>query len=321
MSPQRKRETAPMNWPNFFISPMPASTANRPVLFALALAIAIGLSSPRTGSATDDFLDDARLKADFETRLTALFEKGGIPSGAETQRQLREAARNAAAPLVPLPPMASVGPAPTDRPPSAIYESARRATLLLGHLFLCGTCDAYHASLSGGVVIHPDGLALTNYHVLDNRQGIVFGAMTDDGTVHAIGEIVAASEKDDIALIRLGDAVNLPFASLQNTVTIGAELFVISHPDGFFHTLTKGYLSRKYLTPETRVPRLQITADFAKGSSGSGIFNAAGELVGLATTTHSIYSGTGEESPGHVQMIIKSGVPISSVRHWFAPAP
>ncbi|NLT71734.1 MAG: trypsin-like peptidase domain-containing protein [Verrucomicrobiaceae bacterium] len=303
---------------------MPASTANRPVLSALARTLAIllatGLHSPRTGSAADDFLDDARLKADFEARLTALFEKGGIPSGAETQRQLREAAGKKDPPHVALPPTAAAGPAPIYRPPSEIYETARRATLLLGYLFLCGTCDAYHASLSGGVVIHPDGLALTNYHVLDNRQGIVFGAMTDDGTVHAIGEIVAASQKDDIALIRLRDAENLPHVPLRYTVATGDELFVISHPDGFFHTFTKGHLSRKYLTPETKAPRLQISAGFAKGSSGAGIFNAAGELVGLATATHSIYSGTGEESPGHVQMIIQSGVPISSIRHWFAPA-
>ncbi len=301
---------------------MPASTANRrglPRLPALAVAIALaaGCGAPRIGSASDDFLDDARLKADFETRLTALFEKGGVPSGGETQTQLREASRRKPASLVPLPPATS---APITRSPSAIYESARRGTVLLGHLFLCGTCDAYHASLSGGVIIHPDGLVLTNYHVLDNRQGIVFGAMTGEGTVHAIGEIVAASEKDDIALIRLRDAENLPHVPMRDTIATGDELFVISHPDGFFHTLTKGYLSRKYLTPRTKAPRLQITAEFAKGSSGAGIFNAAGELVGLTTSTHSIYSGNGEASPGHLQMVIQSGVPISSIRQWFAPA-
>lgn len=296
---------------------MPASTANSSIwvpAFALALALASGLSTLGIEVAADDFLDDARIKGDFETRLTALFESGGVPTGSETQRQLREALR-----ITPLT-LPSRPTAPLAPGSPVVYKNARSSTLLLGHLFLCGTCDQYHASLAGGVVIDPDGLALTNYHVLDNRQGIVFGAMANDGQVYAIEKVVAASEKDDIALIRLRAAADLPYASIQNTIVIGDELFVISHPDGFFHTLTKGYLSRKYLTPEAKVPRLQITADFAKGSSGAGIFNTVGELVGLTTSTNSIYSETEDKSPGHLQMVIKSGVPISSIRNWFAPA-
>src|SRR5690606_18815429 len=102
-------------------------------------------------------------------------------------------------------------------------------------------------------------------------------------------------KKDDIALIRRRGAENLPFVRIRNTAAKGDGIFVISHPDGFFYSFTKGYLSRKYLTPKEKTPRLQITADIAKGSSGAGIFNNAGELVGLATGTNSVYYGKEEE--------------------------
>jgi serine protease Do len=285
---------------------MPASSASNRFL-PLSLVVSLVLAaSPHSARANEDFRDDARIKADFESRLGALLEAGGLSTGSETLKQLSLQKKGP----VTLP----EAPAPASPSP---YDSARRATLILGHLYLCGKCEKYHANLAGGVIISPDGLALTNYHVLDNREGIVFGAMTLDGHVYAIDEVVASSKRDDIALIRLRGAKDLPFVSLNTTVATGDELFVISHPDGFFHSFTKGYLSRKYLTPKEKVPRLQITADFAKGSSGAGIFNEAGQLVGLATATNSIYYDNGGDTPGHLQMVIKSGVPISSITEWF----
>ena len=300
---------------------MHVSSANKSKLRCFAFAVLSGLAS-LSGVASDDFSDDARIKADFETRLGTLFEAGGIPTGSATLKQLHR--ENTGPVTLPAP-----APAPTPAasplesteiapPPKATsFNRARQATLILGHLYLCGKCEKYHANLAGGVLVSPDGLALTNYHVLDTGKAIVFGAMTTDGRVFAIDEVIAASKVDDIALIRLRDAVDLTHVSMRETIETGDEVFVISHPDGFYHSFTKGYLSRKYLTQQGKVPRLQITADFAKGSSGGGIFNAAGELIGLATATNSIYYEKAGESPGHLQMVIKSGVPISSIQKWF----
>jgi hypothetical protein len=98
-------------------------------------------------------------------------------------------------------------------------------------------------------------------------------------------------------------------------------VFVISHPDGHFYSLTRGYVSRRYLTAKDRVPRLQITADFAKGSSGAGIFNGRGELAGLVTSTSSIYYNESEGKKENLQMVVKSGVPAESITKLFqAPA-
>jgi serine protease Do len=259
--------------------------------------------------ASDDFVDDAKIKSDFESKLNALFQAGGAPKASETLRQLREE-RSGPVSLAPV----------ADPPESDSHDLARSATLVFGHLYLCNKCSHYHGNFSGGVIISPDGLALTNFHVLDFRDAIVFGAMTADGHMYLIDEVIASSKADDYALVRLRDAANLPAVPLQPDVAQGDELFVISHPDGYFYSLTKGTLSRKYLTPKERVPRLQITADFARGSSGSGIFNLKGQLIGLVTTTNSIYYSKEEDHPENLQMVIHSAVPISSVMKLFTPS-
>ncbi len=252
----------------------------------------------------EDFVDDAAIKASFEKQLGEQFQAGGLPSGSVTVEQLHRAAKADLA----------LPPAPEPASGESAFARARAATLILGHLYLCGKCERYHANLSGGILLSPDGLALTNYHVLDFREAVVFGAMSADGQVYPIDEVLAASKADDLALVRLRDAGNLPYVPIAGKLPAsGDELFVISHPDGHFHTLTRGHLARKYLTAKERAPRLQITADFAKGSSGSGIFNLHGELIGLAVSTNSIYYTEHEERKDNLQMVVKSGVPVEAL--------
>lgn len=259
----------------------------------------------------EEFIDDEAIKTAFENQLGKQFQAGGLPSGSITVKQLHRVSTADLA--TPTPPTANV-----PSPEGSAFARARAATLVLGHLYLCGKCDRYHARLSGGVVISPDGLALTCYHVLDTREAIVFGAMTADGRVHAIDEVIAASKAHDLALVRLRDAQDLSCIPLATgSPGSGDELFVVSHPDGHFHSLTRGHLVRKYLTARERSPRLQITPDCAKGSSGCGIFNLRGELVGLVAATSSIHHGDSEDKQGDLQMVVKSGVPVESVRRLF----
>lgn len=270
----------------------------------------------------DDFIDDAAVKTNFESRLTQLYQQGGLPTGSATAEQLRESSRAGAAPLSATPPVVTEAPSPPDASGFvSSFARAKAATLVLGHLYLCGKCEKFHGNLAGGVLLSADGLALTNYHVLDFREAIVFGAMTSSGEIFAIDQVLAASKSDDVALVRLRGASGLPHLTLQPQIETGDEVFVISHPDGHFYTLTRGYVARRYLTAKERVPRLQITADFAKGSSGAGIFNHRGDLVGLVTSTNSIYYSESEGKKDNLQMVVKSGVPVESILKLFRTTP
>ncbi|MEQ1843249.1 MAG: serine protease [Verrucomicrobiales bacterium] len=290
---------------------MPGSTQSD-LLFAIAfLSSGLGWFPAFSASGSDEFINDAGIKSSFETKLGALFEAGGIPKATDVLKQLREEKRSE---------LTLPAPAPTQEiHPPEVYERTRNASLVLGHLYLCGKCENYHANLAGGVILSPDGLVLTNFHVIDFKEAIVFGAMTANGTIFGIEKVVASSKQNDLALLKLREAKDLTYVVPQEKIETGEEIFVISHPDGHFYTLTKGYLARKYLTPKQKTPMLQITADFAKGSSGAGIFNALGELAGIATSTSSIYYDGSVESPENLQMVIKSGIPASSLRGLFSP--
>lgn len=279
----------------------------------LVLIALWSLHAPAFADPAERFIDDAAIKADFETHLGTLFQAGGLPAASSLAGQLRKAT----AASVPVPTDAGPGPS---APPDPVAR-ARNATLVLGHLYLCGKCDNYHGNVAGGVVISPDGLVLTNYHVMDSKEAVVFGAMTAGGQIFGIEKVLAASKRDDVALVKLLDAKDLPFVPLCPKISAGDELFVLSHPDGHFYTLTRGYLARKYLIPKEQIQRLQITADFAKGSSGSGIFNVRGELIGLATSTSSIYYTEKNGVKDNLQMVVKSGVPVESIMKLFSGAP
>ncbi len=88
---------------------------------------------------------------------------------------------------------------------------------------------------------------------------------------------------------------------------------VISHPDGRFFSYSEGVIARYFTDRKNRAPRMQITADYARGSSGSGVFNQAGALTGLVSATTSIYYHQSKEEHDNLQMVIKSCIPVAAI--------
>jgi S1-C subfamily serine protease len=67
---------------------------------------------------------------------------------------------------------------------------------------------------------------------------------------------------------------------------------------------------------------MTVTADYAKGSSGGPVFNETGEVVGMVSSTNSIYteSGPGQDKmtpKGQLQMVIRNCVPADAIRALF----
>lgn len=303
---------------------MQRSASNKTASIRNALLAALVAAMAAGSSPGEDYIDDVEIRASFERDLATLRAAGGLPTGASLRRRLIE---QDGKPL-PLPMPHSPAPnlnaheAPTAPVPSGGSEAvrqARDASLVFGHLYLCGKCDRFHANLSGAVSISPAGWILTNYHVVDQPAALVFGAMTAAGRVYAVEELLAASKRDDFALLKLAGADSLAHAKFGSPLSSGAPLFVLSHPDGHFYTLSRGHLSRKYLTPGSKAPRLQITADFARGSSGSGIFDARGELVGLATSTKSVHAVEEGDRKENLQTVIKTGIPVETILEQLHP--
>ena len=72
-------------------------------------------------------------------------------------------------------------------------------------------------------------------------------------------------------------------------------------------------VNRQFRGPQS-AKRVSITADFAKGSSGAGIFNDAGNLTAIVTSTRSIYYSKDDWDAKNLQMVIKDCVPAESIR-------
>lgn len=223
------------------------------------------------------------------------------------------------------------------------YDRMRKASVMVGSLYDCGRCKNLHGNISGGVVISQDGLVLTNHHVLKRKedekvQEMV--VMNHLGQCFAIEQVLAAWESADVALIKIksGEKFDPVPLAISNPKPL-SEVVVMSHPHNEFFVVTTGLASR--LTKPTMEGDsntwLEITAEFSGGSSGSGVFNSQGELVGLVSRIHPMFreqeksdrsrktEGASDppESLGgrlvYPEQILRRCVPIESIRKMLTP--
>ena len=143
-----------------------------------------------------------------------------------------------------------------------------------------------------GVVISEDGVVLTNYHVIDGAEGLYVLSGEDEFPA----ELIAGDEDSDIAVLRV-DAPNLTAATLGDSdqLSVGDWALVIGNPLGeqFVNTLSVGVISgldrdvRSQSSGRTgsatSAHMIQTDAAINSGNSGGGLFNLAGELVGVTS--------------------------------------
>ena len=269
-------------------------------LFALLITI------PLRGE--DHLIDDAAIKRSFLQQIVALKESPGASglNAAVLRRELKKEKRGV--PDLTLLPLKTATLSKRE-----LYESAKPSTLIIGHIYLCDSCDKWHTNLAGGVVLSKDGIVATNYHVLQFERAAIFAAMDHRQKIFPIAEVLASDEKNDLAVIRLEIETEMEAAPLALDSSAGDAIGIVSHPDAHFYTFTSGEISRFSIHPKIRTQRLEVTAPFARGSSGSGIFDFRGNLVGIASATTSIYYEEDNREKRNLQMVIHSGVPASSL--------
>lgn len=277
-------------------------------------------------------IDKVKIRQQFQvTALRMLRGQGSSESGAEHQKMLQHAPSTCPRNIRSLKSDHPVGRA-------EVYQHMVKATVCVGELYRCTKCNRIHVRLAGGVLISSDGLLLTNYHVLavedvSRSQGIC--AMTWDGKVWPLGEVLFADKTRDVALVRVkGNGHEFHAAAIADRTPVPTDpVRVISHPSGEYFVMTHGEVSRYITEAHAGAPSggksvstcwMEITAPFGAGSSGCGVFNADGDVVGLAsriqplmrTTTTSTADG-GRRSVKFVEMVLRRCVPLSAIRSGF----
>jgi S1-C subfamily serine protease len=284
--------------------------------FAKGLVLLLTLATATQALTGQTFIDDRKIKESLRTSLEKAIEQPDTVSGLALQKQLR------AQKVIPhdlrLPESEAVKPRKKRR--ASHYSQLCPVTMVVGNIYKCGKCDKWHTGGAGGVVLSPDGLVLTNYHVIDSAEARVFGALDFEGQFYPIEKVIFSSKKNDLALVQLAGASDLPYVPLASNSKVGDSVVSVSHPDSHYFTFGSGRITRFYLSPDGRVPLGQVNLNFAKGSSGAGVFNKNAELTGLIVSTKSIYYENSEKGPTNLQMVVRTIVPLTVLKTFLRDA-
>jgi S1-C subfamily serine protease len=141
--------------------------------------------------------------------------------------------------------------------------------------------------VGSGVVIAPDGLVLTNCHVVEEAKEVRL--QDAEGRVmeaRRLGE----DPDTDLALLRAGSARDLPSAALGDSKKLkrGQLVVAIGNPLGFESTVTAGVISALGRSLRSRTGRLiedviQTDAALNPGNSGGPLVSSRGEVIGINT--------------------------------------
>ncbi len=170
-----------------------------------------------------------------------------------------------------------------------------------------------------GVVISPDGYALSNFHVTHEAGNAMKCGMADGKLYEAV--IVGIDPTGDVALIKLLGRDDFPFAEMTDSdkVQVGDWCFAIGNPfllaTDFYPSISYGVVSgvHRYQYPSGTILEyadcIQADAAINPGNSGGGMFDAEGRLIGV--------NGRGSfEKRGRVNVGVGYAISINQIKNF-----
>jgi len=148
------------------------------------------------------------------------------------------------------------------------------------------------SSLGSGVLVSPEGLILTNHHVISDADSIDV-ALSDGRKIKA--QVIGSDPETDIAVLKI-EAKQLPTPitlGKVESVHVGDVVLAIGNPFGVGQTVTSGIVSalgRDHVGINTFENFIQTDAAINPGNSGGALIDTRGNLIGINTA---IYSNNG----------------------------
>jgi S1-C subfamily serine protease len=142
-----------------------------------------------------------------------------------------------------------------------------------------------------GFLIKPDGLILTNNHVVSGAAQLTVTLAGDKKQYKA--RVLGTDPRNDLALVKIEAARQLPFLKLgeSDNLQVGQKVLAIGNPFGLGGTLTTGVVSslgRSLQQQEGRRLEDMIQTDAAinPGNSGGPLLDSHGAVIGINTAIY-----------------------------------
>jgi serine protease Do len=205
-----------------------------------------------------------------------------------------------------------------------IYKHLEPSVLIVWKLYRRTTSNIEGLScIATAFPITGDGIIVTNYHVLQQIISKDIPLYEIDstlflsdakGNIFGIDSVLTYNVNADIALFKVKNihhTIIHPLSFGKEAAT-GAPVYLLAHPDGFPYYFSSGIVSRtaKYSQFGDYSERMDVTADYGKGSSGGPVVDQYGNVIGVVSSTHSIYANDRFEN---LQMVVKQTIPVKSI--------
>lgn len=268
---------------------------------------------------TASYRDDEVFKKQVYAQVKIDMEQGLIKGF----RQLR-AETDLAQPSQPVKVHYRTAAATKELSPDAVFKQLEKSVFVVWKFYKRTTSNiegiTVHAT---AFAIDDKGTMVSNQHVIsqliDKKQEVydmdstLF--LTDAwGNVFGIDSVLSYNENADISFFTVKNIHKATIHSLPlgKDPLVGSATYVLSHPEGFPYYFSSGIVARtsRYSEFGEYTERLNITADYGKGSSGAPVVNQYGALIGLVSSTHSIYA----RNMDNLQMVVKQVVPLRSIK-------
>jgi serine protease Do len=174
-----------------------------------------------------------------------------------------------------------------------LYDRLRQSTLAVGSYYKCPDCGQWHFNSSAGFVVGEDGVICTCCHVVEaDDEGVKESYLVAADDTGPVQSVLAADPEADTCFVKV-NAAGLKPLPLRAGARAGERVYCLSHPGGYFFMFTQGIVAR--VNPKrnevldqhgqtngllTRpILFLNVTTEFAPGSSGAPIVDEAGNVV------------------------------------------
>jgi len=160
--------------------------------------------------------------------------------------------------------------------PDKVFAKVSKSIVMVG----AQGASPDEVALGSGVVIAP-GEIITNCHVVENAQQIAVARES----FRSLAVLRFSDRERDLCQLRVIDSTGFTQAVREtvdfDALRVGQKVYAIGAPQGLDLTLSDGLISSIRYTDFGNF--IQTTAPVSQGSSGGGLFDSNGKLVGIIT--------------------------------------